>query len=354
MGDQTEQLLQRVNQATSHKTPLAITGGGTKTHLGGVAVGTTFDIAEHSGIISYEPTELVVTVRAGTTMTALTSALAAEGQCLPFEPPLTTDSTIGGVLACGLSGPARPFTGSARDYVLGMRIINGLGQNLSFGGEVMKNVAGYDVSRLQVGAFGTLGVLLDTSMKVLPLPEATLSIQRDAQSTADLSELINLARKPLPITGLYRWNDVDTIRLAGSETAVNAAAKQIGGEVLADGDDHWAALRDLDHPFFKSDSHTLWRLSVPAHAAIGSLPGDVLYDWAGAQRWLQTIVKPEEVFRAARALGGHATCYALDDSTNAGFQPLEPGIASLHRRLRDSFDPSRIFNPGRFHPEVDR
>lgn len=315
--------------------------------------GDVLDVSVHSGVISYEPTELVVTVRAGTLMTDLVDALGAEGQCLPFEPPQTVGSTIGGVLACGLSGPARPFTGSARDYVLGMRIVNGLAEDLSFGGEVMKNVAGYDVSRLQVGAYGTLGVLLDTSMKVLPIAESSLTLQREASSTADLSELIALSRQALPITGLFRLGSTDTIRLAGSASAVHAAKNIVGGEQIDDGDRVWAELRELSQAFFTGHDAPLWRFSVPAHAPLDQMPETVMYDWGGAQRWVRSTASADDMHALAKSLGGHATNYSPGNTQNAGFQPLEPGVAKLHRRLRDSFDPHRLFNPGRFQPDVD-
>lgn len=348
-----EEIVEAVRVAASSKTPLAITGGGSKAHLGDAVEGRALTMDSYNGVISYEPTELVVTVRSGTSMDSLTQTLSGEGQCLPFEPPLLKGSTIGGVLACGLSGPARPFTGSARDYVLGMRLINGQAEDLSFGGEVMKNVAGYDVARLQVGAYGTLGVLLETSLKVLPIPEATLTVQREACSTDSLAELIELSRQPWPITGLFRQDKVDTIRLSGSESAVRSAAKSIGGQSIEGGDELWAELRDQSSEFFTHSSESLWRLSVPAHARMANLPGEVLYDWGGAQRWLRTSAPAQEIFSEAKALGGHAICYSAVTCENAGFQPLEPGIARLHARLRDSFDPHRLFNRGRFQPDVD-
>ena len=308
----------------------------------------------HSGIISYEPTELVVSVRTGTPMIELNRILAESGQMLPFEPPVLPASTIGGVLACGLSGPARPFAGSARDYVLGTRVINGQGQDLSFGGEVMKNVAGYDVSRLQVGAYGTLGVLLDVSMKVLPRPEAELTLVH-AATPNDTQSFAALLRRPLPLSGAMLIADRRYLRLSGSEAAVSAAAGVLGGDTLsADESDIWQRVRDHEHEFFKplDGNRRLWRVSVADHAPALDLPGEWLHDWAGAQRWLQSDASADDIQRAAHANGGHATRYCAGPPGESALQPLEGVMRRLQSRVRDSFDAQRLFNRGRFHPEL--
>jgi len=362
-NDDSQALLERVNDACQRKSPLHIVGGDSKRHLG-EPVSThstdTLSMLNHSGIVSYEPTELVVSVRAGTSMSELVNTLSSEGQMLPFEPPLYKDSTIGGVLACGLSGARRPFTGSARDYVLGMRIINGLGQNLSFGGEVMKNVAGYDVSRLQVGAWGTLGLLLDTSMKVLPKPELELTLRQE-WTPNDAAAFAPLLRRPLPLSGAMLIDGACYLRLSGSESAVKAAAAELGGEQLNDVASLWSSVADQTHSYFNTNNDaqaankSVWRISVADHAPGIDLQGSWLYDWAGAQRWLVTDESAHAVFAATAAVKGHATRYGSRESSNnePSFQPLSGPLQRLQKRVRDSFDPDRLFNRGRFHPELD-
>lgn len=352
--DKTEQLVEQVKDALANNTPMNIVGGNSKQFLGRTTQATSLNTADHSGVVSYEPTELVVTVRSGTSMQALNSLLRENGQMLPFEPPVFNTGTVGGVLACGLSGPARPFAGSARDYVLGMRVINGQAQALRFGGEVMKNVAGYDAARLQVGAFGTLGVLLETSMKVLPLPEAQITMQLALSNANDTTSIVKLMRQPLPISAACIIGNTQYIRLSGSDSAVNAAAKICGGEQLSEADSFWHSIRECQHAFF-DDPRPLWRISVPEFVGQLEIEGDWLLDWAGAQRFVKTNAPAAEIFEKAAAVTGHATCYSAakmndDDSL---FQPLEGATRALQKRVRDSFDINRLFNPGRFHPEVD-
>jgi len=336
---------------------LRVVGGNSKAVLGEQVAqddAPVLNVRTHEGIISYDPTELVVTVRAGTPLCDLKQELAKAGQMLPFDPPDWPGSTIGGVIACGLSGPRRPFSGSARDYVLGTRIINGKAQDLSFGGQVMKNVAGYDVSRLQVGAWGTLGVLLDVSMKVLPAPELELTI-RQQDMRGDLQAFAPLMRQPLPLSGAMLIGNERYIRLSGSDAAVRTAASGMGGDVMED-NAIWQAVRDHTHPFFTAAAtdKTLWRLSVADYTPELALPGDWLHEWAGGQRWLLTSASADEVFEAAEAVAGHATRFGQGAAdTTPAFQPLKGAMQTLQTRVRDSFDPLRIFNRGRFHPELD-
>lgn len=352
--DNTDQLVDQVQQAISTNTPINIVGGNSKSFLGRCTELQSLNTTEHIGVVNYEPTELVVTVRAGTSMKELNSLLADNGQMLPFEPPVLNSGTIGGVLACGLSGPARPFAGSARDYVLGMRVINGQGQTLRFGGEVMKNVAGYDAARLHVGAYGTLGVLLETSMKVLPVPEAELTLQRELNQANVTNELVSLMRQPLPISAAAIIDKTQYIRLSGSASAVAAAAKTCGGEPVDNASVFWNSLRELDHAFF-NDDRPLWRISVPEFTPPMDLDGDWLLDWAGAQRFLKSNMDAEQIYAAAAAAKGHASCYssAKMEASVPLFQPLAGAMLSLQKRIRDSFDADRIFNPGRYHPELD-
>jgi len=352
--DNTEQLVDQVQQAIANNKPINIVGGNSKSFLGKAQEWPSLSTTDHSGIVNYEPTELVVTVRTGTSMTELNNLLKDNGQMLPFEPPVLGTGTIGGVIACGLSGPARPFAGSARDYVLGMRVINGQGKALRFGGEVMKNVAGYDAARLHVGAFGTLGVLLETSMKVLPLPEAELTLQHDMTQANDTSGLVALMRQPLPLSAAAIIGNRQTIRLSGSEAAVRAAAKTCGGDVVENAAAFWQSVREFDHAFF-NDERLLWRISVPEFTEPMDLDGEWLLDWAGAQRFLKTDTDSAKIYAAALAAKGHASCYSSAEMTGTTplFQPLTGAMLSLQKRVRDSFDANRLFNTGRYHPELD-
>lgn len=359
--DDSAALLERVSEACQTKSPLRLVGGDSKKFLGNAVdeAQTELSIAGHTGIISYEPTELVVTVRAGTPLKELNETLSAAGQMLPFEPPEFGGSTIGGVLACGLSGPRRPFFGSARDYVLGMRVINGQAQDLSFGGEVMKNVAGYDVSRVQVGAWGTLGVLLDMSMKVLPKPAKELTLRQSTKAHA-CNEFASLLRQPLPLSAAMLVDDARYLRLSGSDTAVDAAAAKLGGDIIENDHALWTSIKDHTHEFFTQGVKThggdkaLWRISVADYVPSIDLSGQWLYDWAGAQRWLKTTEKAEQIYEVVARHGGHATRYsASDDPLQPAFQPVEDPMRRLQSRVRDSFDPDRLFNRGRFHPEFD-
>lgn len=365
-GDDSQALVEQVQTAVAVNQPVDIQGSGSKP-FGRDASGLMMQqdssalsvtTLRHTGIVSYEPTELVVTVRAGTPLPELIAVLRSEGQMLPFEPPQMNSGnlpggTIGGVIACGLSGPRRPWVGSARDYILGTQIINGHGQALSFGGEVMKNVAGYDVSRLQVGAFGTLGLLLDLSMKVLPLPETEITLQHEIDQVHDLSSLIALARQPLPLSATLLAGRQRYLRLSGSAVAVEAAARQLGGNRVKDADAPWQGVRDLTHVFF-DDERPLWRLSVADHAPPVELPGDWLLDWGGAQRWLKTEAPAEQIFKLTEAVGGHATRYSPVAGCEPVFQPLSGAMQRLQARLRQSFDPHCLLNRGHFHPELEQ
>jgi len=361
-NDASEALVEHVRQAVDANAPLRIVGGNSKAALGNNIAQpdntTVLNTRSHEGIIDYDPTELVVSVRAGTPLKSLNEALANQGQLLPFDPPDWAGSTIGGVIACALSGPRRPFSGSARDYVLGTRVINGQAQDLSFGGQVMKNVAGYDVSRVQVGAWGTLGVLLDISMKVLPKPERELTI-RQSSKPDDLQAFAPLMRQSIPLSGAMLIHDKRYLRLSGSDAAVRAAAVGLGGDIVED-NALWDSVRDHTHAFFSAaheatqapEKH-LWRISVADYAPALELPGEWLYEWAGGQRWLLSSASAAEVFRVVETAKGHATRYSACAADESAFQPLKGAMQTLQSRLRDSFDPLRLFNRGRFHPELD-
>ncbi|MFT5391779.1 MAG: glycolate oxidase FAD binding subunit [Gammaproteobacteria bacterium] len=352
--DDSEALQAAVRAAFEQTTALNICGGGTKAFLGRAATGETLSIAKHRGIIAYEPSELVLTARGGTTLTEIETALSDAGQEMPFEPPrFGPASTIGGAIAAGLGGPARPYAGAPRDFVLGVRIINGRGDDLRFGGQVMKNVAGYDISRLMTGALGTLGVILEVSLKVLPTPRAHGTVQLALGIEDALSAMTTWAREPLPINGTLHDGKHLYVRFAGAQTAVDSTAKRLGGERV-EGTAMWASVRDHTHSYF-NDGGPLWRLVLPDGCPVLPLAGQWLTEWGGTQRWLRAPAgtNTAALTNGVRALvakhGGHATFFRGGDRTSEIFQPLSSGLMTLHKRLKHSFDPAGILNPGRLY-----
>lgn len=348
MSDQSQQLADIVREAAGKTSPLRIVGSGTKNFYGRVPRGEPLSLAGHRGILSYEPTELVLKARAGTPLNEVEETLAAKNQALAFEPPhFGRPATLGGTIACGFSGPARPYAGAARDFVLGATIINGKGEVLSFGGQVMKNVAGYDVSRLMAGALGTLGVLLDVSLKVLPKPDAECTLVFPFPTHQALEQMMKWSGQPLPISAACQIDGTLRIRLSGYEQTIRAAHAKLGGEEDPEGTRFWQALREHQLPYFQTDM-PLWRLSVPPATAPINLAGEWLIDWGGAQRWLKTTATPAEVWGAARRAGGHATLFRDGDRAAEVFQPLSAPLLKLHQNLKQAFDPNGILNPGRF------
>lgn len=345
--DASEALLAQVNQARENATPLRIQGSHSKGFLGHEVAGEVLDTRAHRGIVSYDPTELVVSVRAGTPLSQLRATLDAAGQMLPCEPPSFGEgATVGGMIAAGLSGPRRPWSGSVRDFVLGTRVITGLGKHLRFGGEVMKNVAGYDLSRLLAGSYGCLGVLTEVSLKVLPKPRQCLSISLELDSARALSKLAEWGQQPLPISAASHDGQRLHLRLEGGEGSVTAAHQRLGGEPLDSC--YWADLNEQRLTFF-DEGPPLWRLSLPNNLGPLSLPGEQLIDWAGAQRWLKSEAK--DIQSIAHELGGHATCFSHGASTTP-FQPLAPALLRYHRQLKAQLDPQGLFNPGRMYAQV--
>jgi glycolate oxidase FAD binding subunit len=352
-NDQSTELQRAVREAFEAGRPLAIRGSDSKNFYGRQMQGEPLSLTGHHGVIRHEPTELFVTVRAGTPLAELEQALASHDQHLPFEPPaFGPGATIGGTLACGLSGPARPYRGAARDAVLGMRILNGKGELLSFGGEVMKNVAGYDVSRLMVGALGTLGVILEASIKVLPRPaaEETLSFELSAQDA--IIEINRWSATPVPLSGACYSDGRLYVRLSGSPRGVAAARSRLGGEAMKDATAFWTALREQTLPFFTEGVDPLWRIAVPAAAPPLPVSGTWLLDWGGAQRWLRSGTSPEELRAAAAHAGGHAMLFRRGDDAGEVFAPLPTTLRRLHSNLKQSFDPGRILNPGRLYADL--
>ncbi len=351
-----DDLIDRIRAANASRTALRIRGGGSKDFYGQVLQGELLETRGWNGIISFEPTELVVTARCGTPLAELNAALAEQRQMLAFEPPaFGPDATIGGVVAAGLSGPARAAVGSARDFVLGVSLVDADGQLKHFGGQVMKNVAGYDVSRLLCGSMGTLGLISQVSLKVLPLPAAqvTLSIQCDESDA--LAQLNAWAGQPLPIHA-SAWHDgMLRLRLAGAAAAVQAAQRRFetGHDAVemsaTDAAQFWTALREQQLPFFDGDT-PLWRLSVPSTSAPLRLSGEQLIEWGGALRWLRSKAQATEIREIARKAGGSASLFRAGDKSVGVFDTLSPIIATLNQRLKAQFDPNGIFNPGRMYP----
>lgn len=372
--EQPDHLIDHIKTAAAARTPLRITGGDTKAFYGEAVAGQPLSTRDWTGIVSHEPTELVITVRAGTPLADVEAALAEAGQCLPFDPPrfgpdAGAASTIGGVVAAGLAGPARATVGGVRDFVLGAQFIDGRGEWLSFGGQVMKNVAGYDVSRALAGSMGTLGVITHLSLKVLPVApaEATLVFRLDQHEA--LAQLHRWGGRPLPLNASC-WVRDDTaadrpdllfVRLRGAVAAVESACEVMlrdaaGGERMdnAQAGPDWAACRDQALPFFlqpPSPDLCLWRLSLPQTAPVIELPQPQLVEWQGAQRWLWAPASAAAQIRAsASAVGGHATLFRAGADGAPGvprFDAQSPAIRAITRRLREAFDPQGIFNPGR-------
>lgn len=348
-ADVSAALQDMLREAIAQRIPLRIVGGDTKSFYGRVTQGECRSVAGHRGVVSYEPTELVITARAGTPLADIEALLAEHGQMLPFEPPhFAVGSTLGGTIASGLSGPRRPYAGSVRDFVLGITVLTGKGEILRFGGQVMKNVAGFDVSRLLAGSLGTLGILLEISLKVLPRPELEQTLLFECSDAQAIQRCNDWAGQPLPLSATVFDNGWLYLRLSGSAVAVHAARGKLGGDAIADATIFWTKIRDHRHPFFQDDA-PLWRLSLPAATHPLDLPGDWLLDWGGAQRWLKTPATATEVRAAAARAGGHATLFRGGDRQGEIFHPLSPALAAVQRRLKVAFDPQGILNPGRMY-----
>ena len=354
---------ERVRNTAASGGALRIRGGGSKDFYGEALNGELLDTSPLNGVVSYEPSELVVTALAATPLAELEALLAAQGQCLPFEPPhFSPHSTVGGMVAAGLSGPARASVGAVRDYVLGVKLINGKGEHLTFGGQVMKNVAGYDVSRLMVGAMGTLGLLTEVSLKVLPIAPLEATLKFEMTQAEALGNLNAWGGQPLPLNASCWLDESGTgtlyLRLRGALAAVEAACAKLGGERLSNTQAaaDWLLCRDQQLPWFKSrtDAQDLWRLSVPQTAPVLDLPNAPLIEWHGGQRWVYADAGHGQQLReiAGRA-GGHATLfiagYAHKQEALPRFDALKPPLDRVHRELKREFDPSGVFNPQRMH-----
>jgi glycolate oxidase FAD binding subunit len=350
---------ERVRAASAAGHALRIRGGGTKDWYGQALEGEILDTRPYRGIVDYDPAELVITARAGTPLAQIEAALEEARQMLPFEPPhFGPDATLGGAVAAGLAGPRRAATGAPRDYVLGTRVLNGRGEVLRFGGQVVKNVAGYDVSRLMAGSLGTLGLMLELSVKVLPRPAAEMTLRFEMNSTDAVRRLNEWAGRPLPISA-SAWHDgLLAIRLSGAEAAVKSAKTMLDGDLVdaIEARHYWTGLREHSHPFFAHlpPGSALWRLALPTTAEPLQLPGSALMEWGGAQRWWVTPADAHTVRVSARQAGGHATLFragAAYTRSEGVFTPLPAPLMKIHRGLKAAFDPAGIFNRGRLYPD---
>lgn len=345
-SDIADELVEQVARAHTERNALRIAAGGSKSFYGHDVDGEKLDVSGHSGIIDYRASELVITARSGTKLTDVEAALDEQGQQLAFEPPRhNEDATIGGAVACGMSGPGRPFYGAARDFVLGARIINGRGELMQFGGQVMKNVAGYDLSRLMVGAQGTLGIIIEVSVKVLPRAETESTLAFETNAADGHRMLRDWLGAGHPITASCHYQGVLSVRLSSTGSSVGDAARKLGGEAVSN--QLWQQLRDQSHPCFRQES--LWRLSLPPAAAVDT-EVEQLIEWGGALRWQ---VADSDLFESAQRLGGHATRYRMTpDHPENIFQPLQPGMLAIQKRIKHALDPANILNPGRLYPEL--
>lgn len=348
--DISHELIEQVKQASSDATKLRIVGAGSKNFMGRQSGGQPISVAEHSGIVSYEPIELVLTARAGTPLVEINAALAEHNQRLAFEPPLFDGrATLGGTLACHLSGPGRPWNGSIRDHVLGIRLINGRAEQLRFGGQVMKNVAGYDVSRMQAGAMGTLGVISEVSLKVMPKPDASKTLKQEMHAAQAITEMNRLAGQSKPLTAACWFDNHLYLRLEGASSAVNSTVSQWPGTVLEDSDALWTELREQQLDYFLGDNTPLWRFSVNSNAQHFLPNADWLIDWGGSQRWLRGDFATAELEALAKSSGGQVSLYRGGDRLQEVFHTQPEALRQLHQRLKQAFDPNGIFNPGRLY-----
>ncbi len=347
--DEIQDYREQVRDAQASGSTLSVRGNATRAFIGRATTGEPLSVADYRGIIDYSPSELVISVRAGTRLADVEDALARENQMLAFEPPaFGPTATLGGTVAAGLSGPRRPWSGAVRDFVLGINCINGQGDYLRFGGQVMKNVAGYDLSRTLTGSLGTLAILLDIHLKVLPRPETDLTL-RQACSEAEAIERCNRwSGQPVPLTAACYSDDHLVVRLSGTERGVEDAAGKLGGERIAADTPFWQELKEQTLPFFSGD-RPLWRLSLPPATAPLGLDGTQLVDWGGAQRWLRSELPADRLRDSVAAAGGHATLFRGGDRSADVYHPLAPAVLALHRRLKAAFDPQAVLNPGRMY-----
>ena len=351
--DLTEQFCEQICDAVGKGRSLYIAAGGSKDFYGRPCDSEQrIDTTAHCGVLGYEPSELVIQARCGTPLSDIEALLADNGQMLAFEPPhFSETTTLGGAISTGLSGPRRPYRGAARDFVLGTGVINGKGEALRFGGQVMKNVAGYDVSRLMAGSLGTLGLITEVSLKVLPRPASEYTLKQVCDQAEAIRRFADWSGRALPLSAACWYDDHLYLRLSGDENSIRHAQHQLGDSLLETLPDWWNSIRDQQHPFFDRPA-PLWRLSVPPATPPLALEGGWFIDWGGAQRWLYTNANPEQVRRLVSSVGGHATLFRNAPDDVEVFHPLPAPLLKLQQRIKHAMDPAGILNPGRLYPEL--
>ena len=359
MSDQSQYLIQQVSDAIANQQSLEITGAGSKRFYGRTCrADEILSTSNHTGIVSYQPVELVLTARAGTAIREIQQTLDEHQQMLAFEPPLFNGigngagATLGGTLACNQSGPARPWAGSVRDAVLGVKLINGKAEHLNFGGQVMKNVAGFDVSRAQAGALGTLGVITDVSLKVMPKPETSTTLRVEMPADKAIEAMNKLAGLAQPVSAACWLNGQMYLRWSGVQAAVDSAIKKVvprwGGELLENGDRFWRELNEQQYSFFNGNE-SLWRFSVKSSAKHWRPENQWLLDWGGSQRWLRGSFDFKALEEEAAVARGQVSLFKGGDRSDEVFATPSAITKRLQQNLKTAFDPHRIFNPGRLY-----
>lgn len=352
MEQKISTIKEQVEAAIEQRAPLKIVGGNSKSFLGREVIGNQIELSDYTGVISYEPTELYITVKAGTLLSDVKHVLSEQNQMLAFEPPeINEKTTIGGVVATGLSGPRRPYAGSVRDFVLGISCINGLAKDMSFGGQVMKNVAGYDLSRLLTGSYGTLGIIYEVTLKVLPIPEFELSGCKKLSTQKALELMNELSGLSVPISAACYYNDRLFVRFSGNEKVVKDSMSKFQMNELETGEQFWNEVRDFKLPLFNSEK-PVWRLSVPSTSKIDFKNDDCLIDWGGAQYWFASDRPANEIFSMAEEQGGSALLFRGGDRHGDIFQPLSDGLFKLQQNLKQAFDPHRILNREKIYKDL--
>lgn len=357
MRNELNLLQEQILQAAQTGSKLTIQGGATKAFYGEqVATDNILDTNAYCGIVEYDAPELVITARCGTPLLDIEAALAEKGQMLAFEPPhFGKHATIGGCVATGLSGPRRAHAGAVRDFILGTKLINGKGEHLEFGGQVMKNVAGYDVSRLLTGSMGTLGLVTEVSLKVLPRPMATQTICFEYDAKTALSQMNGWMGKPLPLAGTLWQDGMLYVRLSGARAAVEAATKILSGRLVdeAQATQLWADLREQQLPFFseRPENQTLWRIAIADTTPFFDLGGEQIIEWGGGLRWVRTQTNAQTVRDLTARHGGNATVFRGHQAGVPVFTPASAAHLAIQKRLKEAFDPAHVFNIGRIYPE---
>lgn len=347
-ADLTQELCNSIKAAYSSEQALFIHGGSSKSFYGNNKIGEPLNLANNKGVVEYEPSELFITARNGTLLSEIESILDADNQMLPFEPPhFSSSATLGGAVACGLPGPRRPYYGSIRDCILGTHIINGKGEHLKFGGKVIKNVAGYDVSRLMSGALGTLGAITQVSIKVLPKPQCEITLAIECSEQDALLKMNSWTQTQFPITATYFERDILHIRIAGLEKTTTKIHNQIGGEIIHASEEFWISVKEQQCDFFQTSQY-LWRCVVPHNSPALPIQGDTCIEWNGGLRWIKTD-DLDHVISACSSIRGYATLFKAQSKPKDFLSPLSPSLKNLHINLKVAFDPKRILNPGHMY-----